>query len=298
MSSDLYQSSFGGVQLWLSRISTTRSRSLVKHSPSAGDDHTVQDRGRELTEARASVLLDWMDGDDLSPTDRLRKLLALVDDKPRLFSHPIEGSFLARVGPFTYDIDAASGTISAELEFTPVQSIDAVAPVGGGMIPATGVGAVSMAAEALAFELEDSGLPASTIPAAAVAAADGWATSDSVNPRDVLAQTGSLSQQLGDQADSLDGDIELWSAFKATIVLAATVRAVAEDATAETAQTFVMKLGAPVALRALLASLYPAEDADAYYERVMWLNDIASPAWVDPGTLLTMPLPSTQPRNG
>src|SRR5206468_915528 len=48
-----YRSSFGELRLWLSRISTDRSRDLVVHSPSAGPDHVVQDRGPTVCGAHA-----------------------------------------------------------------------------------------------------------------------------------------------------------------------------------------------------------------------------------------------------
>jgi hypothetical protein len=294
---NMYLSSFGGLRLWLSRISTDRGRSIVEHAPSAGDDYTIQDRGQNLIRARASALFEWMDGDDLSPVQRIRALLAMVDDKARMFSHPIEGSYLARVGPFSYDVDASTGAITAELEFVPVADVQAVSPVGGGSIAATGAGAVSMAAEALAFELEDVGIT-SDVPAQASAAADSWASSDPVNPRDVLAKTGSLTSQLGDQADDLDDDLDMWTAYKATVILSETVRAAAEAATADTAQTFVVRVGTAIALRALLQGVYSAEEADLRYQQAMALNDIVSPAWIEPGTELQLPLPSPAARAG
>jgi hypothetical protein len=292
-----YKSAFGGLRLWLGSVSTERSRSHVVHELSAGDEYVVQDRGKGPIRVRCSVLFDWMDGDDLSPIDRARKLQTLVDDQPRLFTHPIDGTFLARVGPFNDEIDA-SGVITAQLEFIAVSEVKPVSPIGaGGGIPASGSGAVSSASAAMTSELADVGMTSST-PAEAAAAADSWAASEDVNPRDVLTQTGSLTSDLGDQAVGMEGDINLWSAFKSTILLAETVRIAAQSATASTSQTFVLRVGSTVALRTLLAGIYPADQAAERYDDVMRLNDIATPAWLDEGSELVLPLPSPLARVG
>lgn len=295
-----YQSAFGGLRLWLGSISTERSRSQVVHELSAGDEYVVQDRGRGPRRVRCQVLFDWMDGDDLSPLERARKLQALVDDQPRLFTHPIDGTFLARVGPFNDQLDS-SGTLTAQLDFIAVSDVQPISPNGAGGIPPSVDGAVASAAAALQFEvdgltLEDSD-PALLAQQAADAAQD-WATSDNLNARDVLAQTGSLTSSLGAQADSMSNDISLWSAFKATVLLAETVRVAAQAATAGTAATFLLRIGSPVALRALLASVYPADEAAARYDQVMQLNDIATPAWLAAGAELQLPLPTPGARVG
>lgn len=293
---DYYRSSFGGLQLWLNKLSTDRGRTQVVHELSSGDDYVVQDRGRVPQRARGTAMFDWMDGDAIEPLDRLRALQALVDEKPRILSHPVSGSFLARVAAFTEEVDER-GVITAELEFIPVSAIAAVAPAAAGGIPATGQGAVQAAAAALAFELEDAGID-STLPDDAIAAVNSWSDTDLIDPRTVITQTGSLTSQLGAQADELDGDIALWSAFKATVNLAEAVRTAAQAATALSAQNFAMLVGGPVALRAILASVYSAEEADFRYDEVLQLNDIANPAWIEPGTQLLLPLPTPSARSG
>lgn len=282
-----YKSSFGELRLWLSRISTDRSRTLVVHELSAGDDHVVEDRGRGPVRARCTVLFARMAGDDLDPLERCRRLQAIVDDRPRIFSHPTSGSYLARIGPFTEEVDD-TGVITAEIEVVQVAPAEAVATAGAGTIPVTGAGAVSAAADALTAELADVGMT-SSLPDDVTSAVDDWTSGDTVNPRQVLTELGSLTSQLGNLADALEGDLGLWAAFKATILLAEAARAAADAATSDTAQTFVVLISAPVALRALLASIYPADEVDDRYVQAMALNDIASPAWLEPGSELLLP---------
>jgi hypothetical protein len=289
-----YVSSFGGLRLWASKFSTDKSRTQVRHDLSSGDDFVVQDRGRALLVTNVSLVFDWMDGDDLSPLDRLRKLLALVDAQARILSHPIEGSFLARVGPFKYEIDQ-SGVISAEVEFAAVSAVTSTAPVSAGTLSGPGIGLCSAAADDLQAQLDDVGLTSSS-PTTVVATVAGWSSSDNPNPRQILAQTGSLTSQLGAEAGIYDHDLNLWSAFKATVVLAETVRIAAGSAAADTASTFLLRVGTPIALRALLTANYPADEADSRYDEIMQLNDIVSPWSIDIGTELQMPLPTPTAR--
>jgi hypothetical protein len=282
-----YKSSFGELRLWLSRISTDRSRDLVVHSPSAGPDHVVQDRGPNVVRTRCTVLFARMAGDDLDPLERCRRLQAIVDDRPRIFSHPTSGSYLARIGPFTEEVDE-TGVITAEIEVVQVAPAEAVAPAGAGSIPATGAGAATAAADALTAELADVGIT-SSLPEDVTAAVDGWTSADTVNTRQVLAELGSLTSQLGDLADALEADLGLWPAFKATILLAEAARAAADAATSDTAQTFVVLISEPIALRALLAAIYPADEVDDRYVQAMALNDLLSPAWLEPGSELLLP---------
>ncbi len=290
-----YESSFGSVRLFLSRLSTDRSRTQVVHELSRGNEHVVQDCGQGPVRARGTVRFLYMPADKLSPVERCRALQAEIDDKPRVFRHPISGSYLARIGPFTEDIDG-DGIITAEVEIVRVAPIDSLVSPGAGAIAAAGEGAVTSAADALAAELAELGIE-SSLPAAAKATVDGWNAAETVNTREVLTQVGSMTAQLGDLSETLEDDIEFWEAYKATILLSAQISAAAESVTsAETALTFVVHIGSPRALRAVLASVYPAEEADERYDQVLALNDITSPAWLDAGTQLVLPQPPAQSR--
>lgn len=293
--SQFYRSSFGGVDVWISQIQTDKSRRQVVHDLSDGDGAVIEDKGRKAVVSRVSLLFDWMIGDATAPLDRLRAFAELVDDKPRMFSHPIEGTFLARVSDFTHTFDSTS-VLTGECTITQIEEPVAVTPAGPGGIPDTGVGAVGSTAAALTVELDELGI-SSTLPTDALAAVDGWAAADGINPRDVLTQTGSLTSRLGELADSLQSDLDTWQAFKAVIALADAVRGAAESATADTAQTMTVRIGAPIALRTLVAMTYGADEADVRYTQVMQLNDVENPASLATGTELVMPQPNPRPRS-
>lgn len=284
---NLVETKFGGLRLFVTRIATARPRTQVRHGLSDGDDHVVQDRGRGLFVARCSVIFAHMRDDELEPLERLQRLLALVDDKPRLFSHPLEGDFLARVGPFEYTFEA-TGTYSAEIEFVAVSEMQQVTPAGAGGIPASGEGAVAAAAESLGAELAGLGIESSVV-GDATTMVDGWASNADLNPRDVYAQTGSLTSSLAGLAGELELDLGMWPAYKAAIVLNEAIRAAAEAVTADVARTFLVRIGEPIALNALLATIYGADEVDLRRGQVLKLNDIANPAWLEPGTDLLLP---------
>jgi hypothetical protein len=291
---DFYRSSFGDVRLWISKISTDKSRDLVVHDPSAGDNHPVQDRGRALLRAQVTVLFDYMIGDDLAPLDRLLEFKRLVDDKPRMFAHPVEGSYLARVGRFNYEIDG-SGVITADVEF--VQVAD-VAPVVSGGTTSAGGGAAGVAAAAAATDAELAAIGgSSSLPTSCATTADGWESTDAPNARDVLVDTGALTSQLGVLASSYESDLQAWTAYKSIILLSDTLAGAAVGAMSSSATTFTIRVGAAIALRALVASVYGAGEADDRYAQVLLLNDIANPAWIEIGTELQMPAPATAARS-
>lgn len=292
-----YGSRYGATRLFISRLTTTKSRTQVVHELSSGDDHVVQDRGREIVRARAELLFDWMRGDTLTPLDRLNEFKSQVDDEPHIFQHPIEGSFSARVAEFEYVIEG-SGPITATCEFIAISEIVDVLPAGAAAIPATGIGAVDSASEKYEDEYAELGLNDIGLGDTSRHTVDAWDASDDVNPRQIFVDTGSLTQQLGDQSSQLEDDIEMWEAFKSTLLLADAVRRAAEAATSDTPTTFAFKSTAPVALRALLASIYGASEVDERYVQAMRLNDIATPALLDVGAELQLPTPTPRARNG
>lgn len=293
--SAFYPASYGGLRLFISQIQTDKSRRQVVHELSDGDGNVIEDKGPKPIVSRVSLLFDKMIGDSLAPLERLRAFAKLVDDKPRIFSHPIEGSFPARVSDFSHAFDDKSN-LSGECVITAVGEPSPITPSGPGGIPEIGTGAVASAAAALTIELDELGIE-STLPSACAAAVDGWGAAEALNPREVLTQTGSLTSQLADLSASLEADLGMWQAFKATALLAEAVRSAAESATADTAQTMTVRIGAPISLRTLVAMTYGADEADARYLQVMQLNDVENPVSLATGTELVMPQPTPRPRS-
>lgn len=295
--SQFYKSSYGSVRLWISRLSTDKTRTLVVHEPTTGDDHIVQDRGRVPLRARATLLFDWMSGDTQTPLERFNEFRALVDEESHVFTHPAEGSFQARVGSFTYEIDA-SGVITAEVEFVAVTAVTDIISAGAGSIPPSGDGAVDAAALKYDEEFRELGIDDVGLGTAAREAVDSWSASDVVDPRSVYVDTGMLTSRLGEQASAYEDDLEAWPMYVATLLLSDAVRVAAASATADTASTFSVKIASAVALRALLAAEYGADEVPLRYDQIMLLNDISDPLLLTVGSEYQFPSHPPRARNG
>jgi hypothetical protein len=293
-----YRSSFGSVRLWISRLSTDKGRSLAIHEPATGDEHVVQDRGQTLLRARATLLFDYMDGDELTPLDRLHEFKALVQtDELYVFTHPTEGSYNARVGSFTYELDE-HGVITAECEFIAAMIVRSSIPAGAAAIPASGEGLVEMQADAYEAEFTEAELDSLGLGTAAKTTADVWVSSVDINPREVITTNGAFADKLSGQALTLENDLGAWQALKATYQLADAIRTAAETSTQDTASTFSYKTAGGASLRALLAAEYGADEVDLRYSQVMKLNDIEAPGLIPQGTELTLPAQRPRARNG
>jgi hypothetical protein len=106
-----FVASFGGVRLWCSRVATTNGRKLVIHDPARGDDHPLQDRGLEPRVTSCTLLFDEMDGEISTPRERFDRFAALVEEgEASGVSHPLRGSYLARVGRFDHEASTTPRT--------------------------------------------------------------------------------------------------------------------------------------------------------------------------------------------
>lgn len=292
---DFYESRYGNVRLWLSAVDTSRGNSLVIHEPSAGRNYTVQDRGEVLLRCTLQILFDQMI-DDIDPLDRYRQFYALATDgKPHVLTHPIEGSFLARVEGVSQSIDQ-SGVISCSAVFVQVETSAAILQAGAATVPATGSNAVAAAAESRIEALAAIETSSDT-NAQAVTATDSWASDPSVTSRDVLTQSAALSDSIYAESTSLDDSLDQWEAQRSTLLLLGTLYQATDSALSDTTQTFALRLGNEAALRSLVSSIYGADEADSRYLQVMMLNDIADPLTLSAGVELLMPAVNTRSRN-
>ena len=296
--SKFYRATLDSVQLWISELTTDRSRSVVIHPPAAGDGGVVQDRGQVTgVPADARLLFDYMRGDSLTPLDRLNEFKALLDGEDHTFTHPVEGSYKCKLGRFRYTINE-SGTITADLELIATQPVRDALRAGTASIPAAGTGLVDAAADAFTAEFEDAGLDDEGLGALASASADDWVAADTTNPRQVLVQTGQLSTSLSDKASGLANDHETWEAFKRTVLLGESVYVAAKTVLSDSSSTIDVLYGNDTTLRALLAAEFGADEVDLRYQQVIDLNDLATPGFIEAGTQLQLPAKPPRARNG
>lgn len=156
----LFVATWGSIRLFASMFHTDNSRTQVVHDLSSGDVHPVQDRGLRARRVRVTLLFDDFVGfpDQGSPLDAFREFKSAVDSGARaIFTHPVEGSYLACVGEFTYEIDEHSSITNAVAEFIAEEEIEKIEP-GSNLVGALDGGAVAKAADRADVELAQVGL--------------------------------------------------------------------------------------------------------------------------------------------
>lgn len=289
-----FQATWGRHKLWCSAVSTDNSRTQVVHELTSGDVHPVQDRGMRARRTRCTLLFDDFPGESSTPLDRFRQLKASIDSGAEaIFTHPVDGSYLAKVGEFTYDIDANSNITGVSIEFIATEEIEAVSPAGAGASGISGEGSVTQAADDLQVALDDAGIE-STIPVDAVAAQESWTSSDVVSARQVLVDTAALSDRLSTliEDEGLEDDLELWELYRASIMMGDAIRSAAIAATSEVPSVFVLRVRSSVSLLPLAANIYGGSEAEDRARQIADLNDIRTPGWIPAGTDLLMPAKS------
>ncbi|HEX6022559.1 MAG TPA: hypothetical protein VFZ00_11230 [Solirubrobacter sp.] len=166
MASELLECRWGKLRLFVANLDTDGSRTLVVHNRSAGDKHTVQNRGLRERRVRCQVQFDDFPGQP-SPVQAALALKAAKDSgEVAIFQHPLEGRFLASIGEFRSKIDESS-VISAECEFVQDGDDQPVTPTGSGAGGASGIASVTAAAETADTQLANLGQLAMSAPVAA-----------------------------------------------------------------------------------------------------------------------------------
>lgn len=291
--STFVQCTWGRIRLWLGTTETDNSRTIVVHDLSSGDRHPTRDQGLATRRVRASLLFDEFDGETETPTARFLAFKAAVDDGVEaIFTHPIGESFLATVGPFTYVLEPGfEYPTTCNVEFIPVDEVDAISPAGAGTSGVAGEGAItSRAADLDAFLTEtlDFGESGSRVTDDARAAAESWNEGETVPTRQVLVDTADLSDKLATMIDDLglEDDLALFETFRACILFGESIRAAAIAATSEVPAVFVLRVMTTVAILPLMAKIYGGAEAEERTRQVTELNDIVTPGWFGPGELL------------
>lgn len=287
-----YTATWGRIRLWLGTTNVDNSTDIVVHNLSSGNSHPTRNSGLAVRRTRAILLFDEFDGESDTPSNRFRAFKALVDSGAEaIFVHPIDGAFLASVGPFTYDLEPGYDyPTNVAVEFIAAEEIEAVSPAGAGTSGIAGEGAVTQAADDLDLALEVLAFEAlpDSVTTKARAATESWNEGETVPTRQILTDTADLSDQLSTMIDSLglEDDLALFGAYRASIMFGESIRAAAIAATSEVPAVFVLRVMLPCALLPLMAKIYGGAEAEERLRQVAELNDIRTVGWFGPGELL------------
>ena len=266
------------------QVSTSRARGLLAQLPARGTGGFVQDRGPELRECRVTVQWTKRHKDD-DPVARYRKLLALHDGKTRLFVHPLDGAFPAKLSIEDESIQA--GQVDAVLRF--VEDRGHARPAPGKQTAHAAIEAVQQRAQDAKAALEAAGLPAKVADESRELAAS-WAEA---SPPAAEVHTG-LSRQtaaIGDfvQASGAERDPAKLDAYFALLALSASLADAAEIVTASSPSLIELEIAEPVTLLSLSAALYGGQEAARRAREIMQLNLLRSANVIAAGTTLTVP---------
>lgn len=293
-----YESSFGGVPLLISKIDIEGGRDIAVQSPSRGDKHVLQDRGRRHGVATVEILFINQPGLDAYTTryEQFRAMVEGTEDEPpdsQIFSNPIVGSYLARAADLRTSADGGELKISCSCTIHPEDEPQTVFPVGAGAAPVAGADAVAVAAADADAELAAVGL-STPVTAACVSTANDWSTS-TPDTQSVFVGVASLTQQISDAVDALDlaTDLNRWSAYQALVNLHYQVSRAGDAVTATAGQLFKITVMAARPLLSLCAEVYGADEAQDRADDVAQINRVRTPALVPRGTILKMPPRST-----
>lgn len=283
-----YDAEFAGIPLSIATISTTSGRDIAVLSPARGDLHANRDRGLKHRVASAELL--FVDKPGKAPyLDRFDAVHALVlQGGAQVFSHPLLGSYRARIADFDIRADAGASRVDVSCTLYAEDEPQAVTPSGAGVAVDAGVEAVEVAsgeADAALAELDRE----SETPASCAAAVAAWGEADDIDAQKVFLEAASLVEDLNAEIEALSQSLADWPAYRALCRLRYQVSRAAEAFTSAAEQLIDITVGRDAPLISICSEVYGAALAVERAAQVQKLNRIRTPGRVATGTALKMP---------
>jgi hypothetical protein len=301
---DIYfDASYGGVDLLVASLETRGGRDIVVQSPSNGDQHTLDDRGRKHLETRVTILFIHEPGKDapLDRFDRLRLLVEGEDGKPaqaQIFSHPILGSYRARISDF--DARASADETMVEVQATVLAEDEphTVFSAGGGVTGEAGFDVVNVASKHADTQLAAVGL-ASPVPSSCLTAVTSWSSADpnTLDSNEVIADVATLTAAIAVEIDTLElaAALSRWQAYQAMMVLSFQLGEAAKTFTRAADRMFELLVTRAQPVLSICARIYGAALALDMRDQVVAINRVRRPGLVPAGTRLLMPSDGASP---
>lgn len=307
-----FVASYGGVELLIAELDTQGGRDIAIQSPSRGDQHTLQDRGRKLLHVSATILFVDQPGQD-PYLDRFDSFRSMADgDGAQIFSHPILGSYRARISDFSFRASGEESAVDVNCTILAEDEPQLVFPIAAGVSSGAGVEAVSVAAGTAITALGPVGaaIPTTSVPQVkaygsalatiqnCINTATSWdIAGDVLDSQAAFSALATLTGQLSTAIDALDllTDLSRWQAYQAIIGLSFQLRRAAEAATSDASNVISVYVPAPVAMLALCARIYGPALASDRAASVTALNRVRRPGRIEAGTTLKMPADGASP---
>lgn len=284
-----FDASYGGIPLLIARISTEEGRDVVTQSPARGDKHVRQDRGLKPLDTMVEILFCDQPGKDVY-TKRFDQFRAMANgDGAQVFSHPIIGSYSARISDFSHEVDANELSIRVSCKVLAEDEPQFTLSVGAGVTPDAGLEAVSVASENATNALSAAGL-SSTVPADCLSRVTDWVQGTDLDSQQVFAEVASLTSAIAFAIDTLElaSNVNSWAAYQAMVLLSYQVSRAAQAATSNATQVFDLTVVTPRPLLAICADIYGSALAIDRADAIAAMNRVRTPGRVPAGTVLKM----------
>jgi hypothetical protein len=297
----LLKGAYGSLVLYLLDVTTPGGRKQVVHEPANGDGYVLQDRGLVHERVQCELVFCQMVDEREDHFTRYKRLLALIKSgTPQIFTHPLHGSYLARIGETSLSTPPDGEDFSLTVEFLQETPVVAVRSIGGIYLgPLSGLigpDAVDAHVEDMRLLVEEFPDVQTSAPAAAAATVSGWTSSGAAaNARQVDVELGSTIQDIDAEIEDLDlaEMLDRWPLYKAMIMLRALVVDAAAAASANNGQSYDLELKVPTPVRALLARVYGAAAAEQRIDEFRQLNPGLRSPLIPPGRY-RLPAPGTR----
>lgn len=288
MANVYFPASFAGVPLLIVKIDTESGRDVAVQSPARGDKHVLQDRGVKLNRTTCEILFTDQPG-QAPYLDRVNQVHALaLAGAADIFSHPILGSYSARIEGFAISA-TADACVTVQCTILAENEPEVVMVAGAGTSTQAGLEAVSVSTETATQALTAVGLT-SSLPTDCLDAVTAWAEGDELDSQQVFAEVASLTGQINGAINDLElaSDITRWQAYRALIGLGYQLQRAALAATADADRVFDLFVAVPRPMIAICAEVYGASLALDRADQNTRLNRVRTPGLVPGGTTLKM----------
>jgi hypothetical protein len=285
-----FEASFNGHRLAVKSFRSNGGRDIVIQSPSRGNSHTLNDRGAAVRDTVCEIIFSKAPGQ----ANHVERFLAFKADcssgVPFLFVHPVDGSYLARVGPLPYFADGSDLSINCSATFIEDQAAENIAAISLSVPSVAGADSVLAASNGASLAATSAGLATLAAPKAA-ALADDWATRDELDPHQVFLDVAGSVAELDGEIRSLEAatDPYQWEYYKSLILVQHEIVKAGSAATQAVARMIEFVVDADQPLRVICANFYGAALAAEKAIEVGNINRIRTPACVPRGTVIKLP---------
>lgn len=287
-----FDASFGEHRLHVLDVRGSDGRDVLVQSPNRGNLHRLNDKGEALRDVSMDIIFTddgtEADGDYLDRFTAFRKTCRAGEAK--ILVHPINGSYLARAGSFTYSYGSDEICIKCTVQFFEDREADVAATFVLATPSSASVDSVQAHAlnvDAAAASLGVS-VPEANDASTAVAA---WSADTAADPNrvyvDVAVQLGRIDALI-DQYEQAT-DFESWELFKSLLALRYEIVRAASAATKSVARLMEYTVAKDAPLRQICASIYGTAAAEDRASEIADINRIRAPGSVRAGTKLKIP---------